>query len=107
MSPTVYFRVLALASLDIILTLPFGIVNIVLTIVSAPSSPFGLTFYPGWTNVHANWDPVGFSYADYGEHVSTTEEAAKDVASFLSLWFEAFPQFEGRTLHLSGESYGV
>jgi carboxypeptidase C (cathepsin A) len=50
---------------------------------------------------------VGFSYADNNGHVDTTEEAAQNVASFLSLWFEAFPQFEGRKLHLSGESYGV
>jgi len=76
------------------------------------SSPNGTVWNPyGW-NTNANIffleQPagVGFSYASYGEHVSTTEEAAQDVASFLSLWFEAFPQFEGRKLHLSGESYG-
>ncbi|KAK0231348.1 peptidase S10 serine carboxypeptidase [Armillaria fumosa] len=40
---------------------------------------------------------VGFSYADYGETVETTEAAAKNT----------FKQFSGRVLHLSGESYGV
>ena len=50
---------------------------------------------------------VGFSYAEYGESVSTTEEASIDIARFMFLFFENFPQFKGRDLHLSGESYGV
>ncbi|CAK5278138.1 unnamed protein product [Mycena citricolor] len=48
---------------------------------------------------------VGFSYAEHGETIETTEDAAKNVHAFISLFFEAFPQFEGRALHLSGESY--
>ena len=50
---------------------------------------------------------VGFSYADFGETVETTEEAAKNVHAFISIFFETFSQFAGRPLHLSGESYGV
>ncbi len=50
---------------------------------------------------------VGFSYADFGETVETTEEAAKNVHAFISIFFETFKQFKGRPLHLSGESYGV
>lgn len=50
---------------------------------------------------------VGFSYADYGETVGTTEEAALNVYAFISIFFETFSQFKGRPLHLSGESYGV
>ncbi|KAF5390406.1 hypothetical protein D9757_005276 [Collybiopsis confluens] len=49
---------------------------------------------------------VGFSYADYGETIQTTEEAAKNVHAFISIFFETFSQFKGRPLHLSGESYG-
>ncbi|KIM42877.1 hypothetical protein M413DRAFT_444511 [Hebeloma cylindrosporum] len=49
---------------------------------------------------------VGFSYADYGETVETTEDAAKNIHAFISIFFETFPQFSGRPLHLSGESYG-
>ncbi|OBZ71968.1 Carboxypeptidase Y A [Grifola frondosa] len=49
---------------------------------------------------------VGFSYADYGETVETTEDAAKNVHAFLSIFFESFSQFKGRPLHLAGESYG-
>lgn len=49
---------------------------------------------------------VGFSYADHGEFVSTTEEAAIDIAAFVFVFFEHFSQFKGRPFHLSGESYG-
>ncbi|KAG9119287.1 hypothetical protein FRC07_005743 [Ceratobasidium sp. 392] len=49
---------------------------------------------------------VGFSYADYGETVSTTEEAAKNVQAFVTIFFETFSKFKGREFHMSGESYG-
>ncbi|EGO27192.1 hypothetical protein SERLADRAFT_413693 [Serpula lacrymans var. lacrymans S7.9] len=50
---------------------------------------------------------VGFSYADFGETVETTEDAAKNIHAFITIFFETFKQFTGRPLHLSGESYGV
>ena len=37
----------------------------------------------------------------------TTEEAAKDIASFVAIFFEHFTKFKGRGFHMSGESYGV
>ncbi|EIN10271.1 peptidase S10 serine carboxypeptidase [Punctularia strigosozonata HHB-11173 SS5] len=49
---------------------------------------------------------VGFSYAEFGETISTTEDAAKNVHAFITIFFETFKQFAGRPLHLSGESYG-
>ncbi|KAJ7898651.1 serine carboxypeptidase [Mycena olivaceomarginata] len=49
---------------------------------------------------------VGFSYADYGEYVSTTEEAAQDIAAFVAIFFAHFAKFQGRGFHMSGESYG-
>ncbi|OSD01828.1 peptidase S10 serine carboxypeptidase [Trametes coccinea BRFM310] len=49
---------------------------------------------------------VGFSYADFGETVETTEDAAKNVHAFLTIFFETFDEFKGRSLHLAGESYG-
>ncbi|KAI5122141.1 hypothetical protein M0805_000788 [Coniferiporia weirii] len=76
------------------------------------SSSNGTVWNPhGWNN-EANIffldQPVGvgFSYADYGQVVETTEEAAKNVHAFISIFFETFSQFKGRRLHLSGESYG-
>ncbi|KDQ65011.1 hypothetical protein JAAARDRAFT_28675 [Jaapia argillacea MUCL 33604] len=49
---------------------------------------------------------VGFSYSDHGITVETTEDAAKDVYAFISIFFETFSQFSGRPFHMSGESYG-
>lgn len=49
---------------------------------------------------------VGFSYADHGETVATTPEAAKDIAALISIFFENFNQFKGRPLHMAGVSYG-
>ncbi|KAF9240280.1 serine carboxypeptidase [Melanogaster broomeanus] len=72
----------------------------------------GTTYHPESWNTNANLffidQPigVGFSYADYGETVSTTEEAAKDIAAFVAIFFENFSQFKGRPFHMAGESYG-
>ncbi|KAL7412773.1 Alpha/Beta hydrolase protein [Mrakia frigida] len=49
---------------------------------------------------------VGLSYSKNGQTVSNTEQASVDVQAFLSIFFETFKEFEGRGLHLSGESYG-
>jgi cathepsin A (carboxypeptidase C) len=72
----------------------------------------GTKFHPESWNSNANIffvdQPiaVGFSYADYGEYVSTTEEAAKDIAAFVAIFFENFIKFKGRKFHMAGESYG-
>ncbi|KAF8234840.1 alpha/beta-hydrolase [Tricholoma matsutake] len=72
----------------------------------------GTAFHPEAWNTNANVffvdQPigVGFSYAEYGETVSTTEEAAKDIAAFVSIFFENFSKFKGRAFHMAGESYG-
>ena len=69
-------------------------------------------FAEGWNN-NANVffidQPinVGYSYSQFGETVYTTEEAAVDVAKFVFLFFENFPQFKGRAFHMAGESFGV
>ncbi|KAJ7122654.1 serine carboxypeptidase [Mycena crocata] len=71
----------------------------------------GTVFHPESWNSNANIffidQPigVGFSYADYGEYVSTTEEAAIDVASFVAIFFAHFSKFQGRGFHMAGESY--
>ena len=63
-SRTNYFRILALASIDVLLTLPFGIASIALTVSGSLSTPGGMPFYRGWTFDHSDWSPVGFSYAE-------------------------------------------
>ncbi|KAF8188264.1 serine carboxypeptidase [Mycena galopus ATCC 62051] len=72
----------------------------------------GPSFHPESWNTNANIffvdQPigVGFSYADYGESVGTTEEGAKDIAAFIFVFFEHFTKFKGRSFHITGESYG-
>ncbi|VDC04730.1 unnamed protein product [Peniophora sp. CBMAI 1063] len=62
-SRTNYFRILALASIDILLTLPIGIANIILDVEQ--SLFFGpIQFYWGWTYDHTDWQPKSFSYED-------------------------------------------
>ncbi|KAF8579884.1 serine carboxypeptidase [Ramaria rubella] len=48
---------------------------------------------------------VGWSYAEYGESVGTTEDAAKDIAAFSRIFFDTFTEFRGRPYHLAGSSY--
>lgn len=52
---------------------------------------------------------VGYSYSRYGVEVGESETGAKDVARFLRIFFEAFPEFHKAArkagFHLSGESY--
>ncbi|KAJ6456224.1 serine carboxypeptidase [Mycena vitilis] len=72
----------------------------------------GTSFHPESWNTNASIffvdQPigVGFSYAEYGETVATTEEGAKDIAAFIFVFFEHFNKFKGRSFHMAGESYG-
>ncbi|VDB95846.1 unnamed protein product [Peniophora sp. CBMAI 1063] len=61
---TNYLRILILASIDLVLTLPIAIMRITLDVVTALSSLESFPFYSGWTQLHANWEPVSFSYAE-------------------------------------------
>lgn len=75
--------------------------------------PDNTTFNPHSWNEYSNIffidQPIGtgFSYADYGEYVSSAEEAATDTAAFVAIFFEHFGQFKGRKFHMAGESYAV
>ncbi|KAJ6629865.1 Alpha/Beta hydrolase protein [Mycena sp. CBHHK59/15] len=76
------------------------------------SAENGTVFHPESWNSKANVffidQPigVGFSYAEYGETVGTTEDAAKDIAAFVAIFFAHFSKFQGRGFHMAGESYG-
>lgn len=65
---------------------------------------------PNSWNAHANVlyldQPryVGYSFG-YGEQVKSSQEAAQDVVTFYLGWLELYPQFKGRELIISGESY--
>jgi carboxypeptidase C (cathepsin A) len=48
---------------------------------------------------------VGYSYG-YGQKVKSSVEAADDFITFYEGWLNLFPEFKGRELIISGESYG-
>jgi hypothetical protein len=51
-------RILAIGILDIVLTLPFGILTVVARVKGRKSLPF----YPGWSVVHSYWEPFSVTY---------------------------------------------
>lgn len=59
-----YVRILTLASVDILLTLPIGVVNIALKATSFLEQNQKLPFYLGWTFLHTAWEPVSYSYTE-------------------------------------------
>ena len=79
-SRTNYIRILALASIDVLLTLPFGITNIVLDVTNSLAEGF-LPVYPGWVYDHTDWAPVSFTYAET-EAIGT----AGMVQQYFSQW---------------------
>ncbi|KZV63987.1 fungal pheromone STE3G-protein-coupled receptor [Peniophora sp. CONT] len=84
-SRTNYLRIMALASIDIILTLPIGIANIVLIVVQ-PGPKF--SFYYGWTYDHADWEPARVSYAE------TVAEGPSGLAEvYFAQWSSVFLAF--------------
>lgn len=48
---------------------------------------------------------VGFSFG-YGEASHSSTDAAQDFVTFLLGWYELFPEYKGRDVVISGESYG-
>ncbi|VDC04653.1 unnamed protein product [Peniophora sp. CBMAI 1063] len=62
MSRTNYYRILALASIDILLTLPIGIASVVL-VATDQSSQGILSFYSGWRYDHTDWEPESYPYS--------------------------------------------
>ena len=56
-------RILTLASIDVLFTLPIGIVSLILFIL--PELVGGpIPFYYGWYETHADFAPEGFPYSD-------------------------------------------
>ncbi|KZV68508.1 STE3-domain-containing protein [Peniophora sp. CONT] len=85
-----YFRILILASIDILLTLPIGIVGIVLRITASVAQG-GLPFYWGWANIHRNWEPISTSYTEF--QASGTAALAQDYFARWSSLVLAFSIF--------------
>jgi hypothetical protein len=63
-----YFRILTLACIDVLLTLPFGVISTTIDLLSQirnpdPGMPF--RFYYGWAIVHSNWRPAALPYPEF------------------------------------------
>ncbi|KAJ7209833.1 pheromone A receptor-domain-containing protein [Mycena rebaudengoi] len=62
MSRSSYFRILALGCLDIVVTLPISIINLV-SFFPTFADPASLPAYIGWHTNHADFEPFGVDYA--------------------------------------------
>jgi hypothetical protein len=65
-SRSTFMRALGLGCVDVLLTLPIGIINIVLETLRCITGANGI-FYAGWVFIHTDWEPVALSYAWYFE----------------------------------------
>ncbi|VDC07901.1 unnamed protein product [Peniophora sp. CBMAI 1063] len=63
-SRTNYARILALASIDLVLALPINITITVLNLTSSVAHNGSLPFYQGWTSIHDWTSPSSYSYAN-------------------------------------------
>ncbi|KAJ7162667.1 GPCR fungal pheromone mating factor [Mycena crocata] len=63
MSRTSYLRILALGCLDIAITLPISIINLVSFFITLEGTN-SLPGYIGWKTNHADFEPFGIPYAD-------------------------------------------
>lgn len=54
-------RILALSSVDILLSLPVGLISFYLNMVQKRSIPF----WPGWKTIHDNWEPETISFQSW------------------------------------------
>ena len=48
---------------------------------------------------------VGYSFG-YGDYTTSSVDAANDFIVFYNNWLTYFPEFKGREVIISGESYG-
>ncbi|VDB85251.1 unnamed protein product [Peniophora sp. CBMAI 1063] len=63
LSRNTYLRLFALASFDILITLPVGIASIV-HFVQSSMAQGSVPFYFGWTYDHTDWEPESVTYAE-------------------------------------------
>ncbi|KZV64175.1 hypothetical protein PENSPDRAFT_187058 [Peniophora sp. CONT] len=86
-SGTIYLRIIILSSIDILFTLPIGIVQVTLYIANSLSNHQS-AFYNGWTADHTYWEPIVFTYA------STLAGGTSSVAQFyFSQWASTIRAF--------------
>ncbi|KZV66555.1 STE3-domain-containing protein [Peniophora sp. CONT] len=90
-SRTNYFGILVLASVDILVTLPVGIVSTVLHFLQVAEDNKTIPFYSGWSVVHADWTPVSVKWT--GIHTSRSRQLYFSFWTSLTLPFFIFGLF--------------
>jgi hypothetical protein len=67
-SRRLYFRILALACVDILLTLPLGVINATSQILNEvrffSSDEGSFRLYYGWDTIHSDWGPIAVPYSE-------------------------------------------
>ncbi|KZV72031.1 fungal pheromone STE3G-protein-coupled receptor [Peniophora sp. CONT] len=58
-----YLRILALASIDVVLTLPIGITTLATSLLPQTNRQ-SVPFYRGWKTVHSDWTPQSITYVE-------------------------------------------
>ncbi|KZV59980.1 STE3-domain-containing protein [Peniophora sp. CONT] len=103
-----YFRIFTLASIDVILTLPIGIVSIALLVPeSLAQNDHHIPLYSGWTSLHSDWEPLGVSYAELvAVGKSTTAETYFTLWTSPALAFAIFGLF-GVTAEARASYWGI
>lgn len=72
-SRTNYWRIFALTSIDLLVTLPIAILNVVLEVSGLLSlNPDGPPFYLGWTQDHVDWMPTSTSHEELVARLGTS-----------------------------------
>lgn len=62
-----YWRIFAMASFDIVFTLPFGIVTLSLFLLSLERD--AANFYSGWNMIHSEWTPTVKESSTYSDFI--------------------------------------
>jgi len=107
-STSVYFRVLAIGCVDILVTLPIGIIHIATSVTAVRHQGLPFPFYQGWTFTHTGWGPFGLPFK-----IAVLSTGFWDIFGFyISLWssvilgFAVFALFgltgETRATYLAG-----
>ncbi|KAJ7473100.1 hypothetical protein B0H11DRAFT_1918963 [Mycena galericulata] len=109
MSRTSYLRILALGCLDIVITLPISIINLVsFSFLATLSGPSSLPAYVGWQTNHANFSASGVPYADLTDTPWDTFTTYFDYGQYTVLAVAIFALFgmtsSARSAYWSGIS---
>ncbi|KAI0033876.1 GPCR fungal pheromone mating factor, partial [Vararia minispora EC-137] len=88
LSRPAYNRILALGCIDILITLPIGIVSLIQDFPLPAAYGFPFVFYPGWAPIHTDWAPISVTAAEWNSR------------SFWAAWSSYFGRWANAALGL-------